>query len=74
MALSKSDFTLAQSCATKLYYKKKGYPTSMESDDFMDYLAEGGYIVGKLATLLYPDGIPIETGSDHELAVVITEQ
>jgi len=74
MALSKSDFTLAQSCATKLYYKKKGYPTSLESDDFMDYLAEGGYIVGKLATLLYPGGIPIETGSDHELAAVITEQ
>jgi hypothetical protein len=72
--LSKSDFTVARSCATKLYYKKKGYPTSLESDDFKDYLAEGGYLVGKLATLLYPDGIPIETGRDHQKAIDLTNE
>ena len=72
--LSKSDFILAQSCATKLYYKKKGYPTSVESDDFMDYLAEGGYLVGKLATILYPEGISIDTGGDQTKAVELTNK
>lgn len=57
--LSKSDFKLARQCITKLYYKKMQYPVSDEGDPFMELLAEGGYMVGKLAQLLYP-GIMIE--------------
>lgn len=58
--LSKSDFQLAQSCAKKLVYKKRGYPTANDTDEYMKMLAEGGYVVGKMATLLYPEGIEIE--------------
>jgi len=72
-SLSKSDFKIAQSCITKLYYKKSRFPSNDEGNDYMDFLAEGGYMVGKLATLLYPDGIEIETGNDHELAIQQTE-
>ena len=54
MHLSKSDFKLARQCITKLYYKKLKYPSSLEDDEFMQLLAEGGYMVGKLAQLIYP--------------------
>src|SRR5687768_3948135 len=54
MHLSKSDFKLARQCITKLYYKKLNYPNSLEEDQFMQLLAEGGYMVGKLAQILYP--------------------
>ena len=49
--LSKSDFTLARSCAKKLVYKKANYPTTLEGNEFMEVLAEGGYLIGKYATL-----------------------
>ncbi len=54
MHLSKSDFKLARQCITKLYYKKLRYPNTLEDDQFMQLLAEGGYMVGRLAQILYP--------------------
>lgn len=47
--LSKSDFKLARSCATKLYYRELGYPQSTDDNPFLDMLAEGGYMVEQLA-------------------------
>lgn len=58
--LSKSDFQLASSCPKKLVYKKAGYPTTNDTNEYMEMLAQGGYIVGKMATLYYEDGIEIE--------------
>jgi hypothetical protein len=58
--LSKSDFQLASTCAKKLVYKKAYYPTANDTNEYMQLLAQGGYIIGKMATLLYPDGIEIE--------------
>ena len=63
--LSKSDFQLAKDCAKKLVYKKGGYPTSNDTNEYMEMLAQGGYIVGHMATLLYPEGIEI-AGSTKE--------
>ena len=64
--LSKSDFQLASTCEQKLLYKKRGYPTAGDSDGYMQMLSEGGYMVGKMATLLYEDGreISAETTED----------
>ena len=56
--LSKSDFQLASSCLKKLVYKKMGYPTSNDSNEYMEMLAKGGYVIGTMATMLY-DGIEI---------------
>ena len=58
--LSKSDFQLASSCPKKLVYKKLAYPTSNDTNEYMEMLAQGGYIIGYMATLLYPDGIDIK--------------
>lgn len=63
--LSKSDFILASSCPKKLHYKKQAYPSNSTDNEFLQMLAEGGYVVGKLAQLHYPDGIEI-TGNTQE--------
>ena len=65
MYLSKSDFQLASSCPQKLLYKKRKYPTSNDTNEYMKMLAEGGYIVGHMATMLYSEGVEI-TGTTAE--------
>lgn len=51
--LSKSDFKLASGCPQKLLYKKVGYKNTNEDNEFLQILAEGGYIVGKMAQVMY---------------------
>jgi hypothetical protein len=65
--LSKSDFQLATSCAQKLVYKKKKYNSSNDTDEYMMMLAQGGYIVGKMATILYPEGIEVAGSTTESL-------
>jgi hypothetical protein len=64
--LSKSDFKVARSCATKLYYKELGYPSRMDDDPFLALLADGGYIVEAIAKLLHPDGQTMAYGPDAD--------
>ena len=70
--LSKSDFKIAQTCAAKLYYKKHGFPTLTDENEYMAMLADGGYMVGLMAQLLYPGGIEI-TGTTQQ-AIAETEK
>lgn len=65
LTLSKSEFKLAYDCSVKLKYKKQHYPKSTDDDDFMEMLAEGGYMVGALAQLLFPSGVDINTDKTH---------
>lgn len=62
--LSKSDFKLAQSCITKLYYRENRYPESSDDNPYLTMLAEGGYMVEQLARLMFPDGMELEYGRD----------
>ena len=66
--LTKSRFKLATECPTKLYYasKPKEYKDTMQENAFLAMLAEGGYQVGALAKLRYPNGIEIEEKSHAE--------
>jgi hypothetical protein len=57
--LSKSDFKVARTCATKLYYRKLGYASTRDDDEYLQFLADGGYMVEAIAKLLYPEGIEI---------------
>lgn len=66
--LSKSDFQLASTCPKKLVYKKAYYPTANDTNEYMEMLAQGGYIVGKMATMLYPDGIEVEGNTQDCIA------
>ncbi len=54
--LSKSDFKLARTCPTKLYYRELGYPTTLDESEYLQLLAEGGYMVEVLAKQLFPEG------------------
>ena len=54
--LSKSDFKVAQTCPTKLYYKKSGYPSLDDEDEYLMLLAEGGYMVEKIGEVAFPRG------------------
>src|SRR5438093_6873359 len=57
--LSKSDFKVARTCATKLYYKKLRYPSIRDDDQYLQFLADGGYMVEAIARLCHPGGIEI---------------
>ena len=61
--LSKSDFKIARQCRTKLWYKKQKYPSAKEIDPYMKLLADGGFMIGKLAQVLHPEGQEVDTGS-----------
>lgn len=63
--VSKTDFKAARECPTKLYYRKNKYPNTKENDEFLELLAEGGFMVGKMAQLLFPDGIEIPAHRDN---------
>lgn len=65
--LTKSRFKLAVECPTKLYYSgKPEYRDALEENDFLKALAEGGYQVGALAQLRYPDGIEVKAASPEQ--------
>lgn len=59
--LSKSDFKVARTCPAKLYYKKLKYPTTLDGDAYVEMLADGGFMVGKLAQLQFPEGILVSS-------------
>ena len=54
--LTKSDFKVARTCPTKLYYKKLRYPSRKDDDPYLRFLADGGYMVETMAKLLFKDG------------------
>jgi len=54
--LTKSDFKVARTCPTKLYYKKLKYPSRKDDDPYLQFLADGGYMVETMAKLLFKDG------------------
>ncbi len=54
--LTKSAFREAISCPTKLYYHLSQYPKATDGNEYLEFLAEGGYVIGALAQKLYPNG------------------
>ena len=73
--LTKSRFKLAVECPTKLYYsgKEKIYRNIKNEDSFLQALADGGFQVGKLAQLLWPNGYEI-LSKNHEEAEQETQK
>jgi hypothetical protein len=66
--LSKTDFKVARTCATKLYYRKLGYPSMLQDDDYLQFLADGGYMVETIAKLCEPEGVEIGFDDGPEVA------
>jgi hypothetical protein len=57
--LSKSDFKAVRECPTKLFYRKQNYPCANDGNEYLEFLADGGYMSEAIAKLLYPDGIEV---------------
>lgn len=71
--LSKSDFQLASTCSKKLVYKKLNYPTTNDSNEYMELLAQGGYIIGTMAKLYFENGIEIDGSTEICLQKTVDE-
>jgi hypothetical protein len=56
MFLTKNDFIVARTCPTKLYYKKLRYPSLLDDDPYLEFLADGGYMVEAMAKQLFLGG------------------
>jgi hypothetical protein len=73
MHLSKSDFKVARTCGAKLFYKKLRYPSNQDDDPYLEFLADGGYMVETIAKLQFPEGKEIEFDSSDEAAALTRE-
>ncbi len=70
--LSKSDFKKARECPTKLFYKKNKYPSRMDDDPYLAFLADGGFMVETMARALFPEGTTIGNWGNPEEAHAAT--
>ena len=62
MKLTKSKFVTALTCPTKLYYMaNKSFVDTSSEDTFLEALAEGGFQVGELAKLYFPEGVEVDS-------------
>ncbi len=66
--LTKSDFKVARTCPSKLYYKKLRYPSLLDDNPYLRFLADGDYMVEKMAKVLFPDGRECSERSDPQKA------
>ncbi len=66
--LTQSDFKVAQTCPTKLYYRKSGYPTLADGDEYLAMMADQSYLIEAVARALFPDGRYVGFRPDVEAA------
>jgi len=59
MYLTKSDFKACFDCATRLFYRKNKYPTAADENDYLQFLADGGFMVELIAKAHYPEGVDL---------------
>ena len=72
--LTKSRFSLALECPSKIYYNgKPEYANQNIEDSFLNSLAEGGFQVGELAKCYFPGGHEIKTKEDDEALLQTNE-
>jgi hypothetical protein len=68
MFLTKNDFLLARECPPKLFYKKMQYPSLLDDDPYLEFLRDGGYMVEKIAKLLFPEGRELGSWTEPQRA------
>ena len=73
LVLSKTDYKVARSYHAKLYYRMHKYPSSKDGDEYMELLAEGGYMIGAIASLLFPDAVLVDE-PNHDKALQATQE
>jgi hypothetical protein len=72
--LTKSRFKIAHECPVKLFYlNDSAYQNNKEDDSFLEALAEGGFQVGELAKLYFPNGTDIKS-LDYDTSLTQTNE
>jgi hypothetical protein len=73
--LTKSRYKIAQECPTKLYYADHPelYENKNFDNEFLKALAHGGFQVGALAHLYFPNGTEV-TDQDHDKSLKRTKE
>lgn len=72
--LTKSRFKQAVECPKKLLYtNNSAYKNTKNDDVFLQSLADGGFQVGELAKLLYPEGVEVLEKANEEALKVTAE-
>ena len=74
MYLTKSDFKACVDCSSRLHYRKHGYPSTKDEDDYLQFLADGGFMVEFIAKARYPEGIDLAPLRNAEEAFVRTQE
>ncbi len=62
--ITKSDFKACLDCRTKLYYRKNRYPSNLDNNEYLQFLADGGFMVEFLAKAQFPGGIDLTAERD----------
>jgi hypothetical protein len=70
--LSKSDFKAAYDCDRKLRYKKARYPTNLDDNEYVKFLADGGFMVEHVAKAKFPGGLDLVDERDQAVAYTKT--
>lgn len=74
MYLTKSDFKVCFDCLTRLFYRKSGYPTASEENEYLQFLAEGGFMIEMIAKARFPEGIDLANIRDAVQATTRTRE
>jgi hypothetical protein len=64
--LSKSDFKACSDCRTKLFYRKRGYATNLDENEYLKFLADGGFMIETVAKAQYPTGVDLVDERDPQ--------
>lgn len=72
--ITKSDFKVAADCRTKLFYRKNGYPTNLDENEYLRFLADGGFMVEFIAKARFPTGIDLVDDRDPLTAFETTRR
>ena len=54
--LSKSDLKACFDCRTKLFYRERSYATNLDENEYLKFLADGGFMIETVAKAPYPTG------------------
>ena len=68
LLISKSNFKLASDCPAKLYYKRLGYPSGAVENPYLEFLADGGFMVEAIARALFGNGIEVDAADGESPA------
>jgi len=64
--VTKSDFKACYDCRTKLYYRKRKYPTNHDENQYLQFLADGGFMIETVAKAQYPHGVDLVEERDPQ--------